>query len=539
MYTQSFALAGYLPNFTAEQAGKAKDQMTVTDGKNFAWTSRGVFSAYSNYLVGKPSDATLMRHPGMFIAKQKVHLFYRNGVWLVEDNGSFTQVFSFANAPAFNNPAGYALDAYKWTTCFVGTCRWFCHPLVGLVYYDEYSDEWGFFRDDCWGGPVFGCCEASNRLVVLLSDVVAWSMVDRGNQFVVDEWRCGSGAQSLALIEYGQPFTVMPYNGGWLTFTSAGTLTSAPDESMVANPDMNGVAPMALVYAHRALSQEDILIGPCAATHLDERAVVWLTQKGFRSFAAASGGGFGSVDTWQAPMSAFYAEHVLPNARGMDLDQFCLEVARDCGWLFVSSRGQDEQVLGYSRAHVFQPEIEKWGCFDYPHLTVGRARRSTIQPDLGFMDAAGRFKDVDHSLHGIGNSWVKFSPVRLQIPNDQSLPPGTMTATQDFKIGVGMPNWSPEPGLQLASAWANLEVKQFTPLPATHAQFFVYSGFDAETPNNDMQQWLHEVSRHHSVLYAVATSTGVLHTMGALADAVGEFFHITSIEIGYTYAGVK
>ncbi len=542
MYSQSFGFVGYYPALTAEQVGKARDEMAIVDGKNFAWKLQGVFSAYAHQQIGAPVLAVTMPHQFTAVIADALYCFYANGVWRYGVDGEWTPVFDFAGAPLFQNTKNWVLSEYKWTHAYIGTKHWFCHPSIGLFYYDEFEDRWAFFRDECWTGPVYACAAASNRLVLLLEDTVVWSKFDRGDEISCEVWQCGAGAQSLALVKYGQPYTLMPYAGGFITFTSMGTMVSRPSEDMVGDPDGKSVAVGALVYHHSALTDEHICLGPCAATHLDSSSVVWLTQLGFRAFSPTQGGGWGGVQAWQPEMSQFYAEVVVPQCDSEQaLDKFCIEVARDCGWIFVSSRLPGYAYLGYERAHVFQPEVGKWGCFDNKHLMVGRARLSQIQADLGYFDHLGRLQRVDHASTENLESWVKFSPVRLQVPNDMNITPNLLTATQDFRIGVQQPGWPVAHSLSLASSWAKREpAAGAVAMPPTQCRFFVASGFSAEEANGPMKQWLHEVSRQASVVYMVGTSTGILHTFGAIAEgASNEYFCITSVEIGYTLAGVK
>lgn len=538
MFSQSFDILGYYPAYQPEQLGKKKDEMAVVDGQNFAWRTGGVFSAYANSQVDGPASATLMRHPMLFVVQGTLHAFYGNGIWKLGDDNSWTAVIDYSAAPAFTNPKGYDLSQYKWTTAYVGTTYWFCHPAVGLIYHDVFTGTWGWKREDCWTGPTYAVCLASNRLVVLLDDVVTWSKFDDGQTFDLLNWACGAGAQSLALVEYGQPYSVMSYNGGWVTFTGSGVLVSRPNEDVVGAPDGQSVAVGALRFHHAVLSQEDIPVGPTAVCSIDRASVVWLCQRGFRNFSPSQGGGWGGVAQWQAEMSAFYVEQVLPASRGADLDRFCIDVAKDNGWIFVSSREADD-VLGYTRAHVFQPEQAKWGCFDWRHLHVGQSRRATVQPDMGWLDHGGRLHVVDHTLASATNSWVKFSPVRLQMPTDQSLPPGTVTATQDWRIGTSPSGWKPKPGLGLQSSWRALGIYEFSPLPNTKAKFFAYGGWDTYTANGDQQVQLWPVTIGADVQYLVGTTTGVNHTLAVTADDADEFFYITSVEIGYIFAGLK
>lgn len=537
MYSQSFAFSGYVPALANEQVGKKQDQMAVVDGENFAWTTDGVFSAYGHDDAGAPEFAVAMAHPHTAIIDGQLHVFYGNGVYRW-DGAAWTLTFAFAGAPTFTNPKGWDLFQYKWTEAYIGTTYWFCHPAIGLLYYDAFTGDWGWFRDDCWTGPVYACAGADNRLVLLLEDTVVWSKFDRGDQFSCDIWQAGAGAQSLALIKYGQPYTIMPYNGGWLTFTSEGVMVSRPVQDPVGAPDMRSLAYGALVFNHKLVTNEEVCYGPCAACHMDETAVFWLTQKGFRIFAPSQGGGWGAAQEWQPEVGRFYADYLLPLSDTAAQDRYCLDVARNSGWLFVSSRPNDD-IFGYTRAHVFQADLGKWGSFNLAHAAIGYGAASRRVSDMSFITISGGLKLVRHKNGTNRRSWIKFSPMRLQMPNDPGLSAAAVTTVQKARVGVGAPSWALSSPMALSSTWADAKKKPDMDLPGTLARFFMSGGFDDTETNGDQVIWMTPVSAHGSIVYLAGSTTGVTHTFGALADGNEEFFHITSLELDFTFTGVK
>lgn len=538
MYSQSFSFSGYAPGLPSEMVGKSQNQMAVVDGENFAWTVDGVFSAYGNTDIGKPAGAVVMAHPHTAVINNVLHAFYQNGVWKLVA-GVWELAFDFTSAPAFTNHKGWDLDAYKWTDAYIGTAFWFCHPSIGLMFYDQFTDQWGWLRDDCWTGPIYACANADNRLVLLLEDTVVWSHFDRGDKFTCDTWHAGSGAQSLALIQYGQPYSVLPYRGGWLTFTSMGVMRSQPNADVVGAPDGKSVAVGALVFNHAPVTQVDISIGATGAAHINGDVVIWLAPRGFMQFAPSQGGGWGAMQEFEPVMGKFYAEYLLPASTGRVTDRFCLDVARDAGWLFVSSRGSDD-LAGYSRAHVYQPDMQKWGSFNLAHLHVGRGTAAAQMADLNFINTAGKVRLVQHKIGAARKSWIKFSPMRLQAPNEPSVPAGAMSTVQGARVGVGSPVWEgASPSLSLASQWADAKRKPELSMPGTLARFFCAGGFDDYEPNVDQQIWMVEVSRHDNMIYLAGSTSGVTHTFGALAETSDEFFHITSLELDFTFTGVK
>ena len=533
MYSQTFNIGAYTPILADEQSGKLAEQLAVVDGENFAWRGSAVFSAHGHYQSAPPLPAW-MRHPYIARIQDTPYYFCANGVY-TWDEASATWQQEFAYAETYTH-ATWNLDLYKWTYAFVGTRHWFCHPRVGLVYYDQFDDEWGLFRDDCWTGPTYAVTQADLRLVVLLEDTVIWSKIDEGHIFDCG-WHCGSGAQSLAKIRYGQPYSVMPYNNGWLTFTSTGVMASMPEMQQVADPDGQRIAVGPLVYRHSVATFDKVLIGPTAVTHIDETRVIWLSMQGFVQFAPTQGGGFGAVQPFEPAMSLFYHDALLSNAAGNWEDHFCLEYTRDQNWLFVSSRSEAFSPY-YDRAHFLQLDVERWGSFDFPHTFPGFRRHhdSVLLEDThwAFLDEQLAVQFVDNRPHT--NAWVRFSPQRLQAPNEPELPASTVTSVQEIRIGCSQPVWQQSPTAGLRSSWLS-EKKSHT--PPSHFDLLIASGWDGETQNVDELEYATLLDRSEHTALFKAHSTGITHTLMATTDRPERYFHLDHIEMTFFLAGVR
>lgn len=545
MFSQTYEIGQYQPALSPEQRGKAAEQMAISDGENFAWHLKGVFSAHSYAPVGEMAGpARLMAHPGVFWVKDRKCVFYANGVYELLDGEGPALRLLFAYTSLVRHPK-WDLEAYKWTYAYVGTKHWFCHPTVGcLIYYDEFDNTWGLRCDECWNGPIYAITHADNRLVVLLEDTVVWSRFDDGLVFDCD-WRTGSGAQSLALVRYGQPFSVMPYNNGWLTFTSNSVMLSTPNYDQLMDPDGQRLTVGAVVYRHEEATFENQAFGPCAMTHVDERQVIWLSATGFWTFAPTQGGGFGAVQPWQPLMGRFYREQLVKAVVESDLaglDYFNVEYAKDCGWLFVSSKtsGLD---LHYSRAHVLQLQLDRWGSMNNGHLGVGVGKQDRAATGHRLQDTEsyglflpnGALARADHLPRDFP-SWVRFSGVRLQIPQEESLPAETVTSVQGIRAGTGKP-WQGVPTKgNLQSSWfAQTEAAE----PETNFDLLIVSSDDEDTPNPDEQEYAQETLRTRSVTTYACHSTGVVHSLIATAFEPGQYFSLRHLELTYFFAGVK
>ena len=530
-FSQTFQIGAYIPALSDEQTGKASDQLSVADGVNFAWRLGSVFSAHGG-LPDRVGDVAPMLHPYSFVINDDQFVVYEGGVYQSDRMGSWSQVFSFT--PAYTHER-WPLDRYKWTEAYVGTRHWLCHPLIGLVYYDVHDDEWGIFREDCWTGPTYAVTQADNRLVVLLEDTVVWSAFDEGHVFSCD-WHCGTGAQSLALVKYGQPYTVMPYQNGWLTFTSMGIMVSMPEYAQNIDPDFVKLNPGVVIFKHEEVSFEEMPVGPTAVEHFDESIVYWLSRKGFRQFSPSQGGGSGVVRPVFEGMSDFYSEYAIKYANNAPQDHFMLNMARDIGWLFVSSR-DDPADLHYARAHVYQTGLDRWGSFDHEHLHVGRARRSGINNiefmHYGYINAGSRFVYVDHSPPN--RSWIRFSPMRLQLPQEE-IPATTICSIEQVRLGRSRPPWNEDPTFGLQSNW--LTRRRAVQHP-TRCAVYLSGGWDSETQNVDEGRALLETVPGQNTGVYVGHVTGITHSLVLKVENTGDYYDVSSVEMSYFFAGQK
>jgi len=533
MFTQTFQIGAYMPSLSDEQSGKASDQIAVVDGENFIWNLRGVQSAFG--VVEQTGTAVdTGRHPGCFdVANERIFCFNTGLFKLV--SGVYVQ--QIAQAATQTHPT-YDLEGYKWSYAYVGTRHWFCHPTFPqLFYYDEFDDVWGLFRDPCWTGPIYSITQADNSLIVLLEDVVVWSSFDRGDLFECEKYS-DAGAQSLARVQYGQPFAVMPYNQAWLTFTSKGIMLSVQTTDQAQHPDLRSLIVGAPIrFHHRDISHELMPLGPTAICHMDTRSVIWLAPQGFYAFSPAQGGGFGSISQYASPMSVFYKETLIPRAveQNARLDLFQLDYIAEVRWLAVSSLSDQ---LFYRRSHIYQPEIERWGSFNHDHLLlVGRAADIEVSEQrrtrrhLAAVGLDGRLVVYD-AQSSAARAWVKFSPIRLQAP--QELSERSLTSIQAVRIGCNEPPWFPSLARGLQSSWRVDRAQE------VHASIFkaaLLAGDGSTQITGDEAEYLTPFRRANNVNYFTCHVTGLNHSLFILALEPDEHFDIRHVEMDFFYAG--
>jgi len=541
MFAQSFMLTEYMPAMKAEQVGKLQDQLAVVDGRNFAWRASGVFSAYENVPAPNAPENTT-RHPGAFVIQNVVYVFTGTGVSRRNANNTWTTVATWAGMglPVAGVTSEWALANYVWSHAYVGTEHWFCHPTVGLFSYDQFTGVWAAFRDYCWSGPVYSICAADNRLVVLLNDVVAWSWFDQGRKF--DHlWQSGSGAQSLALIKYGQPYAVRPYNGGFLTFTSMGVMVSQQENNQTMHPEGDRLQVGALVFNHSLVTHDEVCLGPAASCAAGDGLVVWLSQQGFRAFQPTQGGGFGGMAVWQPAMGAFYKEVVVAATSALPSDHFMLSYCREFNAIFMSVRapaGVGGPAGRYDKAHVFQLDYEKWGSFDKPHRFVGPGFYGALGANntqlAGFIDDNGALCDI---THGPGqDSWVKFSPFRLQLPQEPSLPATTLISVQELRFGAEMAlgREVAQHPFGLVSGW---EQERFRAVEPTKCDVLISGGWDANTQNSDQGEYAMLTYANAETAVYVCDVTGLTHSVYVECSAPDHHFTISHVEASFFFAG--
>ena len=530
MFSQTFGIQNYLPLLTAEQAGKQQDQLAVTDGANFAWKARGPFSAYGNAPVSEFTAAPLQRHPYLKRIANTVYAFTATGVRRLEANGSWAVVFAYSLE---TYDIRVQVEAYKWSYAYVGTRHWFCHPQVGLIWYDEFENQWGQFWDDCWARPAFGITQAENRLVILLRDVVLWSAFDRGDQFP-HQWETGSGAQSLALIRYGRPLGVFAYNDGWVTFTTMGAMVSRPAMDAVTHPDGEGQIYGALTFNHQEITFENLPIGPAAICSIDDQQVIWLARTGFYAFQPSAGGGFGALAQWQPEMGLFYADSVVPNWPLVEPDFFgdvaAISWVPEMSAVAVSSKSIPD-LAAYDRAHVFQTDIERWGSFDEHHTVFGPPANAEHQ--FTFLRSILQLRGVDHRNRA--GSWVRVSPMRLQLPQEPSLNEGAITSVQSIRLGTSKRfDALHTPVQQFQSTWGG---SKRAAERETNCAVYISGGWDAETQNVDQGVTATLVHFNERTRHYACDTTGMTHTITIATEFPEQYFEVNSIELGFYLAG--
>lgn len=409
MFRATYNIENFFPVFQAEQHGGNESQVRVLEGQNFAWHTNGVFSAYAHELCATaPGTDGTTRHPGSFNIARNQYSFFNSGVY-TKVAGVQVPVF-----PCPRDDINIDREKYKWTYAYVGTAHYFSHPEWSeILYYDQHDDTWGKFRPACWNGPIYGITHAENRLIVMLTDTVGWSSFDQGQLGWDCASPCGSGYQSLALIRYGCPLTVMPYQTGWLSFTDKGVMISMPTTDLVPDPEGDGVLAGPVMYRHEELTFDNLAIGPTAVEHINEKDVIWLCDRGYWHMD-----GLNAVP-WQPEWSAWWRDYLRDYTTDFSSDSVMLSYIRPFGHLVTSHKAaQGDQW--YEHGAVYQFDLEKWGSFDKPHKGFSWDKdemvKSRYKQFFSFFDNACAVQDITHGP--TDDSYIKLGPLRLDAQNE-------------------------------------------------------------------------------------------------------------------------
>ena len=530
MYTQTFNIGAYLPAVTDDQSSNVDKQLAVVDGENFAWKASGVFSAFGHEIIAGAFEGP-GHHVTTFQVGGETWVFGRTQV-AREAGGVWETLYEFPAAAS--QISVWDLTTYKWTHAYVGTRHWFAHPQVGLVYFDQFDGEWGTFRHPNWLGPVYACCHADNRLVVMLNDVVAWSRFDRGHEFDDVSWHCGTGAQSLALIRYGQPFGVYAYNGGWLSFTSAGIMLSMPSNQQNTHPNAEKGVFAALVFNHEEVSWQNLPVGSLAIAGIDDKQVIWVSNVGLLVASPGQGGSTIAVTPVDQPMNSFYVENILRGLEAENIQEFRLDYLPDADWLVLSSRGGVSSY--YTRAHILQRVYNRWASFNFPHeclAHIGQADPANLDSHkIGFITPTRRLAKITHRPHAY--SWIRLNTTRLEAPNEQ-IPAGSLVQTHQIRVGRGKPAWDQLSGFQKRSSWLRDKREAWA---ANRFDLYIAGSWDSQTEIVDERVKAMPVKVGESIDYYAVDTTGVVHTIYVECAGPDDFYEINSVEVTFTFAGV-
>jgi len=241
---------------------------------------------------------------------------------------------------------------YPWTRAVVGGKLYLCNFEIGILVWDPVAGTWTVLSGSNVPTTVYAICESFGRLVILSDTRVTWSSIDdASNSGLAPSTVTGAGFQGLSLLtSKAVPLMVLPYHGGFLTYTRQGIMRS--EFVQAANP-----------FRHTVLTREHILLNPWAITFYGDTVAeshVFLTHRGlFKT------DGDKRPELWQPLMSEHIYRNLLP---GIDhkSGEFttALAYSTDTGWFSVSI-AQDSRTRVYGIAFVLYQD--EWGILSRGH----------------------------------------------------------------------------------------------------------------------------------------------------------------------------
>ena len=174
----------------------------------------------------------------------------------VEDTGGWRVIYVTEDTSS---------QPYRWSYGFLSDVIYFCHPTTGLIAYG--LDEDFAAAVTSVGAPTdaIAMCVDNGRVVCITPENLMWSDPSDGLNW--EPKVGGAGFQRLSARVPGYPVMVSSYAKGVLTWTTGGVLRS----------DFTGDQ---VVYRHRALNTEFRPINSFCVFQSDENTIVILDERG-------------------------------------------------------------------------------------------------------------------------------------------------------------------------------------------------------------------------------------------------------------------
>lgn len=368
-------VSGLIPNLTDGQASEVR----VLDGRNFDFTASGPRSAFGTNLVTPAPLQVADKFPQIFNIKNTNFIFDQSSVFKLNP---FSCCFTFI-------PNAFCIyeSCFRWSKAYVGDKYYFSRPDVGILEYDVFLNEWKqWTKDDFTAAqitaPIYGVTESMNRLIVLGSDTVSWSEIDRGNHLATDTYGT-AGFQSLSLIEFGCPLGVYGSSQGFFTFTTSGTMFSRPTDDI--NP-----------FSHSKLSTMNQPMNSFSITPVDDSSVAFLSKSGIYLLGRFSNNQFQNEKLEQL-MGDYWNTNILP----------CLTTCEpNCALFYLQD--EDKLFLSLSTtssshfdiAFVYNFRYKEWSMFNHKHRFIGQVhlgRKEHNRIANGYIDNNGFVHEFNHN----------------------------------------------------------------------------------------------------------------------------------------------
>lgn len=243
-----------------------------------------------------------------------------------------------------------ASEIYPWSMARVGGAYYFARK--GLTYILEYivsTSTWTSITTDVPPNP-HAVTESNGRLICVGEDVVAWSEISNGANFTTDV-DLGIGAQSLAIIGFGDVLGVFSIDDGYITLTSSGILKSK---------FIDGINP----YFHTEISRTELPLSAFTITRLTKSILAFLSVSGFYTLSSKG------LEVWQPLMGSYLTQTRFPISAYETPGIYNLTFVSETQVLFLSI-AENDNPLKFTIAYALYVPRDEWGVYNREHANFG------------------------------------------------------------------------------------------------------------------------------------------------------------------------
>lgn len=513
---------------------RRSDDWFAVGGKNFAFTSLGPRSIFGNRFLTSTPQASPNHIQGIRLrlrSGDRSFIFPGDAIleW-DESTLSWITIYDTSLTPTNITP-------HRWTAAYVNGLMFFCHPVVGIVFYNVETEEVGLH--DGPGLPVapIAICSNSGRLIVMDDTYLSWSWQSDGMNFTPALGEAGQ--QKINDRVAGFPIMINSYAQGIITWTTGGMMQS----QFTGDQE---------VYRHRNLNTEYRPVNSFCTLQTDENTAVILDERGL----------FQSQGGAPVPLAPLFNEFLIDYIRRNDLTigQNLRIEWDDLRRLMFVSVSVTEMYPRYEKAFVLYPPLDKWGTFNESHLGI---LPITIQENqrqgqyYGFADVDGRVKywnefpsreqmnEAETATEIVGlDAKVQIGLIRFPEISDSFDRMSEVIAVMIGNQESGPEDQFSEDYLQVPDGvddedylteMGNEDFGENT-LAFVNFNLRVISTVDGRAT---YQEAVPELSVFkEGVRHYTCSTVGIWHILEASADSAGEAFHLRAIELNAVDAGL-
>lgn len=577
-------IKGFTPGIDATQS----QDLFVLGGENYLFDSLGPRSAFGNrrlspFKMNKPQNAQGFRIK--LRTGSRCFTFDNDGIWEWDEAAGWYKLLTRINDTTFS--------PYRWTYGFLDNKVFMAHPVGGFYVYDLNSNlcvpHSAASNVDL--GPVIAIAVNNGRLCAITDIMFYWSAASDGLDY--EPKTGGAGFQMISDRVAGSPIMLTSYSSGCLTWTTEGVLRSEFTGDAVVyrhrsiNVDYRPVNSFCLnrvdddsvvIVDERGLflAQRDsikpfaplfneFLIKYFEANKMDSLNNIRLEYDApHRLFYLSVSSSYDdpmyesafvyypSVDKWGQFNEAHYG--IIPitigfSSRADSYFGFVDSEGYTRYWSRTASREYNPKfALSHFEADLFRPVIQRTQYF--ADDVSGRIMPSSLKLDTVRSQPSGRVAG-----YYIGNSVATVLPelaplnasIRIgfiralsdasadQLAEIQSLIVRSL-ASQTTAPNPTDFNFTPPPvaGQDWNQTQAAVDYG-YEPTNYVNHKLTLISTLDGSTAFNKCEPTL--VRFEKAAHYYTCTSSGIWHILELKADAVGESFHLYTLELSAVNAG--